>query len=82
MNCANSSRLTRCEVFLLSPKCIADGERILRNKVPPILVRQIIHPADIDLWLDENIRFDIQLHAGGSMDLKMIGADVELALIK
>lgn len=58
----------------MSAESVTNGDRVLGNEVAAVLLIQVVYPVKIDLRFDENIRFNIQLHANCGMQLKMIGS--------
>src|SRR5690348_6391502 len=67
---------------LTSAERITNRDRKSWDSGSSILIRQIVNPVEIELRLDEDIRFDIQLHACCGVYLKMIGTHQELALVE
>src|SRR5579862_1667229 len=59
---------------------ITDGDGERRNDSPAILLVQIIYPVNIELRLDEYVRFEVELHAHGAVHLEMIRTGNELTL--
>ena len=52
---------------------IADGSSDLWHPIAAELVGQVGHIVDVELRLDENIPFYVELHADCPVDLKVIG---------
>src|SRR5579864_6401787 len=67
------SQLARRRVLAFA-ETIADGNRKLRHPIAAELVRQVGHIMNVELRLDENIPFYVELRAKGAMDLKVIRA--------
>ena len=59
--------------MLAFAETIADGSSHLRHPIAAELVRQVCHVVNVKLRLDENIPFDVELHAKRAMYLKVIG---------
>ena len=48
-----------------------DGE--FGHSIAPVLIGQVRYIVNIELRLDEDVRFDVQLHSHGAMNLEVIG---------
>jgi hypothetical protein len=67
---------------LTSAERITNRDRKSWDSGSSILIRQIVNPVEIELRLDEDIRFYVQLHARCGVYLKVIGAHQKLALVE
>jgi len=81
MNEAVAAQLSRRATLLVSPERVTHREGKFRHEVTAVLLVQVMYPVDIKLGFDEQVRFNIYLHAYGAMQLEVIGSGYYLAII-
>src|ERR1700730_2755832 len=53
---------------------ITHRDSVLRHDVSSVFLIHVVDPVKIKLWLDENVRFHVNLYAHCAVQLKVIGA--------